>query len=223
MKIQLLSFAECPNGPTTRERLQHVIRELGVEAPIEEIDVTAPTTPVELRGWSSPTILIDGEDLEGAVAGDCPSCRLYSGGGAPSETLIRRAVRAKLRSRNSTGLWASLPAIGASLLSAVTCPACLGPWASILGALGLGFVMFTQVFAVVFLAALVFGTSSVAYATRRHGSPWPLMLTVVGAIAAAGGRFLLAEPAIERLGFPLLLAGALLGFWLTRKHAEART
>jgi mercuric ion transport protein len=63
--------------------------------------VTAPSTPPHLRGWGSPTILIDGVD----VAGGSPSeacCRLYPTSkerGAPPLALIEAAL---LRARQPT-------------------------------------------------------------------------------------------------------------------------
>ena len=61
---------------------------------VQEIDVTAADTPEHLRGWGSPTILIDGVD----VAGGRPSgssCRLYPGSdrpGVPSLDTLRAAL-----------------------------------------------------------------------------------------------------------------------------------
>lgn len=94
MKIQLLSFPGCPTAGPTRAALVEAMGRAGVSVPIEEIDTTAATTPEYLRGWASPTVLIDGVDLEGRRGPDGGGCRLYGGRGAPpSVELIERRLR----------------------------------------------------------------------------------------------------------------------------------
>ena len=220
MKVQLLTFAGCPNAELARVRLHQVLGELGLPVVVEEIDVSSPTTPQTMRGWSSPTVLIDGEDLEGLTAGDCASCRLYPGG-APSVRVLRERLQRRRQPRSSRGALGGLPAMAATLFPAITCPACLGPFASVLTTLGIGFVAFTKMFLAVYVTALSLGIASVAYATRRHRSPWPLTLTLLGTLAAGAGRFVLQEPVVERLGLPLLMAGAIWSAWLTRRRTEA--
>jgi hypothetical protein len=95
MLVQLLYFPGCPHVEATRNALHEVLAEL-TEHPDEvlEVDVTARETPVHLQGWGSPTILIDGVDIEG-VSPSGASCRIYrssDGGGAPSRALIRAAL-----------------------------------------------------------------------------------------------------------------------------------
>jgi hypothetical protein len=70
------------------------MRRAGISIPIDEIDTTAVMTPEHLRGWASPTVLIDGADLEGRAGPDGGGCRLYGGRGAPpSVELIERRLR----------------------------------------------------------------------------------------------------------------------------------
>ena len=93
MRIQLLSHPGCPNASAARELLLEAFVIAGVAAAIEEIDTTAEATPEGLRGWGSPTVLIDGEDVAGASPTCGASCRLYRGAdgepsGAPSVSLL---------------------------------------------------------------------------------------------------------------------------------------
>jgi mercuric ion transport protein len=97
MKIQLLTFPGCPNAEAARERLRSVLASSGIGSPIEEVDTTGPDTPEPLRGWGSPTVLIDGKDVGGQEAPTGASCRLYRDGdgrhqGMPSEALLRAAL-----------------------------------------------------------------------------------------------------------------------------------
>ena len=94
MRVQLLSFPGCPNADAAREALRRVLADRELPPNFEEIDVSAPDTPEQLRNWGSPTILVDGTD----VADEGPaglSCRLYANDthrGVPSDEMIRRAL-----------------------------------------------------------------------------------------------------------------------------------
>lgn len=65
----------------------------GVQAPVEEIDISAPAAPAELRNWGSPTILVDGAHVGVQGTADASCCRLYGGARAPSVDAIVRALR----------------------------------------------------------------------------------------------------------------------------------
>ena len=97
MRVQLLTFPGCPNASATRELLQRVIAAANAEVEVQEVNTAAPDTPEKLRGWGSPTILIDGVDIEGQEAPAGSSCRLYrdpSGylRGVPAESTLKAAV-----------------------------------------------------------------------------------------------------------------------------------
>jgi hypothetical protein len=76
VRIQLLTFPGCPNAEAARATLRAVLASSGIAVDVEEVDTTAPDTPESLRGWGSPTVLIDGVDVEGREPSG-PSCRLY--------------------------------------------------------------------------------------------------------------------------------------------------
>ena len=99
MRVQLLTHAGCPSALTTRELLVRLLAVAGVDAAVEEIDTTSEGAPRHLRGWGSPTILIDGVDAGGEPSPSGTCCRLYRDdngrlGGAPSEALVAAALRA---------------------------------------------------------------------------------------------------------------------------------
>ena len=104
MKIQLLSFPGCPHVSESRQRLHRVLASLGVVGHIEEVDLTATQTPDHVRGWGSPTVLVDGEDIAERPAAAPGSCRLYTDAdgklrGSPPEELIRAAIERAARCR----------------------------------------------------------------------------------------------------------------------------
>ena len=68
----------------------------------------APHAPEPLRGWGSPTILVDGVDVAGQLAPTATSCRLYANAdgrlvGTPPEELVRELV-AMFRARGVTDI-----------------------------------------------------------------------------------------------------------------------
>ena len=97
MKVQLLTFPRCPNAAAARDVIQKVLSSSGIRASIEEVNTTAPETPERLRGWGSPTILIDGVDIEGQETPTNASCRLYRDPagrlrGVPPEATLQAAL-----------------------------------------------------------------------------------------------------------------------------------
>lgn len=77
MRIQLLTFPGCPLADAARRELESALEHCGLHD-YEEIDLTGPSTPDELRAWGSPTILIDGKDVAGEEKGDGLRCRVYA-------------------------------------------------------------------------------------------------------------------------------------------------
>lgn len=97
MKVQLLTFSGCPHAAAAREMIQNVLSSSGIRASLEEVNTTAPETPERLRGWGSPTILIDGYDIEGQETPISGGCRLYRDAagrlqGSPPEATLRAAL-----------------------------------------------------------------------------------------------------------------------------------
>lgn len=79
-QIEMLWFADCPNHPAARELLKEVVAELSPGSDIREIDATDPAVAERLRFPGSPTIRIDGHDVQPGFEdpGDyTPRCRLY--------------------------------------------------------------------------------------------------------------------------------------------------
>lgn len=78
--VELLWFADCPNHEEARRLLEEVIAEVAPGVPIRMIDATAPIVADRLRFPGSPTIRVDGRDVDPAYidSGDySPRCRLY--------------------------------------------------------------------------------------------------------------------------------------------------
>lgn len=97
MKIQLLWFPGCPHADVARQELRAALAECGLPLSFEDIDLTSPAAPDALRGWGSPTILVEGRDVVGMPGPAGASCRLYRhpddvARGAPSSAMIQAAL-----------------------------------------------------------------------------------------------------------------------------------
>ena len=95
MKIEILFFNGCPNFVPARDRLRAILRQEGLPLDILEIEVKNHVTAQSLRFLGSPTIRINGLDIERAcrdVTEPRFACRRYAGG-IPSEGMIRSALK----------------------------------------------------------------------------------------------------------------------------------
>lgn len=80
MQIEFLWFEDCPNHDAARAMLGEVLAERGADASIADIEVPDEETGDRVRFPGSPTIRVNGRDVEPGV-GDCeecaPRCRIY--------------------------------------------------------------------------------------------------------------------------------------------------
>lgn len=98
MKVEVLYFQGCPNHRPAVERVRHVLAAEGISADILQVEVTDAETSLALNFAGSPSVRVNGVDVEGCEPGTVGlSCRTYMNGavreGAPSLESIRRAVR----------------------------------------------------------------------------------------------------------------------------------
>jgi len=98
-RVQILYFEGCPNHEPTRALVERLARDLGVEPAIELVEVADPEAAVALHFLGSPTVRIDGVDVEPGAEERRDfafSCRIYrSGAGAsehPQESWVRDAL-----------------------------------------------------------------------------------------------------------------------------------
>jgi hypothetical protein len=98
--VELLWFSDCPNRESARRLLEEVIAEVALGTPIREIDATDPAAAARAQFPGSPTIRVDGRDVDPTYAdpGDyTPRCRVYrtSAGlrGLPERQWIVDALR----------------------------------------------------------------------------------------------------------------------------------
>ncbi len=94
MQIDLVYFEGCPHAASARQHLRDALASLGSSARWSEWDTGAATTPDHLRGYSSPTVLVNGVDVERKAPTSGAGCAV---GGGPSLELLRDALAAANR------------------------------------------------------------------------------------------------------------------------------
>lgn len=97
---ELIYFPDCPHVNEARARLNRAFREADLVPSWVEYQTNDPSLPEHARGFGSPTILVDGQDVAGTPADGCAdACRLYRDEagtlrGAPSLQTILAALKA---------------------------------------------------------------------------------------------------------------------------------
>jgi protein-disulfide isomerase len=93
IKIEIQHFRGCPNSPEMIHRVKEAIK--GSEEKIEynEVLVESNKLAEKLKFRGSPTVLINGEDIEGREEPESTAlnCRIYANG-LPSVEEIRNKI-----------------------------------------------------------------------------------------------------------------------------------
>ncbi len=232
--VELVYDKDCPHVAATRANLLRAFEEAGLPAKWTEWEHSSSATPARLRGFGSPTGLIEGNDVAGAqpVEG-LASCRLYETedgrGGVPPVGLIAGALShakegtlSNLSTPSGAGRRASLasvfvvPGIVAALLPSLTCPLCWPAYAGVLSALGVGFVGTTAYLPPLTAAFLAIAVGALAFAARRHGRHGPLVLGLVGSAIVLLGKFVLDATPATLGGVGMLVAASVWNAWPRR-------
>lgn len=102
LRVEMVFDRTCPNVDRARSMIRTALAQVGAPETWTEWDRDDPATPVDLRSFGSPTVLINGNDVvddtNEAAAADANSCRVYLDDcgclcGAPPSTLIVNAIR----------------------------------------------------------------------------------------------------------------------------------
>ena len=62
--VELLWFADCANRPSARRMLKDVIAEVAPGTAIHDVDAADPAVPERARFPGSPTIRVNGQDVD---------------------------------------------------------------------------------------------------------------------------------------------------------------
>ena len=99
MRVEVLYIDGCPNRQPTVERVKALLKELHSFAELIEVPVTDLESALAYRFLGSPTVRVDGIDVEPSARTSSQfglACRTYRAGakwdGVPSFELIRQAL-----------------------------------------------------------------------------------------------------------------------------------
>jgi hypothetical protein len=78
--VELLWFSDCPHHRMARAMLEKVIAEVAPGTAVRDIDASDPAIAAAVRFPGSPTIRVDGRDIDPTFTDPrdyTPRCRLY--------------------------------------------------------------------------------------------------------------------------------------------------
>ena len=197
-----------------------------------EWDRKSPESPACVRRYGSPTILVDGRDVAGAEpVGASDACRVYEHLGeglkrVPPAQLIASAlrsagrptpIRAVARRRGGWVFLAPVPGVGAALLPIGACPACWPAYASILGSLGLGFLLDSTHLLPITIGLLGLTLFALAFRARSHRGYRPLVLGIASVFCVLVFKFAYVLDPLLYAGLLGLVAASGWNAWPKRK------
>ncbi len=74
VNVELIYDKDCPNVEETRGRLKLALAEADFQAQWQEWERSDAKSPDYVRGFGSPTILVNGKDVAGALPADGAKC-----------------------------------------------------------------------------------------------------------------------------------------------------
>ena len=95
MRVEIFYFKGCPNHQPTVDLVQDVVAAAGLDADIVATEVTSPADAGRLRFLGSPSVRVDGVDVEPAARQRRDfgfSCRTYDGRGMPDREMLTQAL-----------------------------------------------------------------------------------------------------------------------------------
>jgi len=220
---------DCPNLKAARANLMRAFSRAGISARWKEHQIGSADAPARVRGFGSPTILVEGVDVGRLAAGAEDCCRVYERGGAPSVEVIAEALRCAGQADVGSGeqplmqprsRWKStvavLPGIGIALMPKVVCPLCWPAYAGVLSAAGLTFLMedrwLLPISAVFLLAAL----AALAWRARARRGYGPLGVGAASAVGVLVGKFALESTITVYVGIAALVVACIWNAWPRR-------
>ena len=76
-KVELIFDSDCPNVEPVREELRRAFSQIGESPDWVDWLRTDPKTPGRVLKCGSPTILVDGKDIDDCDLGGVICCRVY--------------------------------------------------------------------------------------------------------------------------------------------------
>jgi len=235
-RVELVYDGDCPNVADARAQLLRAFAKTKMEPRWKEWQGDATDSPEHVRGYGSPTILVDGRDVAAAERNGGASCRLYEQPdgavrGVPSVDMIATALespgQAPEAPSNGGRSWklnlAMLPGIGAAFLPKVACPACWPAYAGFLSSVGFGFLLDTTYLLPLTAVFLAVAVGALAYRAGRRRGYLPFALGLVACAIVLIGKFAFESDPAMYAGLAVLIAASLWNTWPRRQTADCPT
>lgn len=217
--VELIYDRDCPHVGLARMQLLRAFAQTGMPARWREWYRDDDQAPGYVKKYGSPTILINGQDIEPGVLPDAACCRLYAhtAGGysaAPSMEKITRYLQDPVKQGfnwGASGVWG--PAVGVAFLPKLVCPACWPAYAAVVSSLGLPFLLQPDFLLPLTLTALVSILGLLFWrAPARHGYG-PFLLGFASSVVIVTGKFFYPDNTAAYGGAGLLLAACIWNNW----------
>jgi hypothetical protein len=231
MTVELIYDRDCPNVRAARANLIKAIAASSREVRWTEWDSSAADSPPHVKGYGSPTVLVDGKDVaENSASGAGASCRLYRRGGvrfdgAPSvEEIVAAFASQRGASIAAQDGWKSslsaVPGIAFAFLPKIVCPACWPAYAGLLSALGLGFLLCETWLLALTTAFLGLSIGALAFRARMRRNYGPFVFGLAAPVVVLAGEFAFDSKAATYGGLGVLVAASIWNAW-PRRRIEA--
>ena len=95
MIVEILYTRACPHHAPTVDLVRRLVRDLGFDAEIREVEVRGADDAQRLRFFGSPSVRVNGHDIEPSRREETSfglSCRLYGRSGTPRTELVVAAL-----------------------------------------------------------------------------------------------------------------------------------
>ena len=96
MQIEVLFFRGCPHHQPTVDLARELVAELALSANLQEVEVQDHAEAVRLRFPGSPSVRVDGIDIEPGADERTDwslSCRMYGRSGVPPREMFVAALQ----------------------------------------------------------------------------------------------------------------------------------
>ena len=96
-KVEFFYFKSCPSYKQALINLNAALKETGIKADVSTINVTSEARAEQVGFQGSPSIRVNGKDLDGRDQGYAYSCRIYQIDGKVTATPTKDFIEGKLR------------------------------------------------------------------------------------------------------------------------------
>ena len=209
VKIDLLYFKGCPNVDKARDYLKKALVQLSLPAEWNEIDVENPKTAPHLKGFPSPTILVNGFDIVTGLE-SVPGSSACKIGGVPETAKIVESIKKSLAPKKGViAFFAAIPATLIAVFPTVFCPACYPALAALLSSFGLGFFASEAVIQPLTIIFLLIALLALFYQSHKLKKYASFIVGVIGALGIYAGHYLFPSLVLTYISVGMLIGASI--------------